>query len=256
MVSVLTAAYQGELKRIRDAVAARAAAAWAALPDYRDDQIPDFLASTLPVIEAGQQRAVALTSAYLSRTLDMTAVALDVASLVGANIRGGVDPSEVYTRPFVTTWASIESLGFDAAVAKGLSRLTGTVHMDVAMSARNSLLAFRDQAGDQAGGGIVAWRRVADPGCCDFCRRIDGAHTGPTEPQPLHNRCGCTAEPITRTGRLSPTSGPVMRVGSVIGHGDVATEIREHGELGPVITAASDSFAGPGDLDVPGYVES
>lgn len=256
MPSALTVAYQGELRRTRNAVAARVAANWERLPDYRDDRVPGFLAATLPVVAAGQHRAVALTSAYLSRTLGMGVVALDVASLVGANVRGGVDPSEVYTRPFVTTWAAIASIGLDAAIAKGLSRLTATVHVDVAMSARDSLLAFRDQTGESAGGGIVGWRRVADPGCCDFCHRIDGARTGPTEPQPLHNRCGCTAEPITRADGLSSLRGPALRPGSVIGLGDAATQIREHGELGPVITAASDAFAGPGDLNTPGYIES
>lgn len=255
MVSALTAAYQGELSRTRDAVAARVAANWSALPDYRDAQIPGFLDASLPIIQAGQERAAALTSAYLSRTLQVAAVGLDVAALL--DVRNGVDPAEVYRRPFVTTWAAIDSLGLDAAIAKGLSRLTSTVEMDVAMTARNSLLAFGNATADTESR-IVGWTRVADPGCCDFCQMINGAHTGPTEPQPLHNRCGCTAEPITRATahRGGRSIADVLKAGAVIGHGDAATAIREHGELGPVITAANDSFAGPNDLDDPSYIES
>lgn len=254
MPSALTVAYQGEMKRTRNAVAARAAAEWARLPDYRDDRIPDFLGATLPVVQAGQRRAVALTSAYLARRMQMAPVGLDTESLIGANVRNGVAPEEVYRRPFVTVWASIATLGLEAAVAKGLSRLTSTVDMDVAMSGRDSLLAFGRQSSDQ----IIGWTRVADPGCCDYCLAIDGAHTGPDEPQPLHNRCGCTADPVTRTseggrgGFLSHLTGALLAVGAVIGD----AVIHMHGELGPVIGAKGDAFAGPDDLGESDYIES
>lgn len=256
MPSGLTLAYQGELKRTRNAVAARVTANWNRLPDYRDDRIPDFLGATLPVVRAGQQRAVALTSAYLSRKLGAAPVGLDVESLIGANVRNGVDPAEVYRRPFVTVWAAITTIGLEAAVAKGLSRLTSTVDMDVAMSGRDTLLAYGRESNER----IVGWERVADPGCCDFCLSINGAHTGPDEPQPLHNRCGCTADPITRHSgggsQHDGLSGALLAVGSAIGSGVAAALIRDHGELGPVITAKGDAFDGPDDLDDPDYIES
>lgn len=256
MPSTLTAAYQSELKRTRHAVADRVASNWKRLPDYRDDRVPGFLDATLPVVRAGQQRAVALTSAYLSRRMGVAPVGLDVESLVGANVRGGVDPVEVYTRPFVTARAAIFTLGIVAAGVKGLSRLTSTADMDVAMSGRDALLAF----GRESDGEIIGWTRVADPGCCEFCQSIDGAHTGPDEPQPLHNRCGCSADPVTRSSfggaGAGGFSGGLLAVGAVIGLGAAAAVIHEHGELGPVIGAAGDAFAGPDDIDDPDYVES
>lgn len=251
MAGPLTATYLAEMKRTRVATADHVAAYWDRLPDYRDERIPAFLRAVVPVVEAGQRRAVALTSAYLSRKTGQPPVGLDVASLVGAAVRGGVEPAEVYRRPFVTVWASIATLGVTAAAAKGLSRLTSTADMDVAMSGRDSLLAF----GRDSGADIIGWTRVADARCCDFCQSIDGAHTGPAEPQPLHNRCGCSAEPVLRT-RGETSRDPLLTIGAVIGAGLAAVKIHEHGELGPVIGAARDSFAGPNDLNDSDYIES
>ena len=247
MVTALTVAYQGELKRTRHAVAARVAANWHRLPDLRDERIPGFLDATLPVVKAGQGRVVALTSAYLSKKLGVAPVGLDVESLVGANVRNGVDPAKVYTRPFITARAAIFTLGIAAATEKGLSRLMATADMDIAMSGRDANLAYASESGDQ----IIGWVRVADGGCCGYCQDTDGAHTGPDEPQPLHNRCGCTADPITRSSGFG-FGGALLAVGAVIG----SAVIREHGELGPVIGASGDEFAGPDDLDDPDYVES
>lgn len=249
MVSALTAAYQGEMKRTRAAVSAHVASTWRRLPNYRDEQIPGFLKATLPVVQAGQRRAVALTSAYLSRMLGAPPVGLDVEALIGAAVRNGMDPAEVYRRPFVTTWAAIQRIGLEAAIQKGLSRLESTADMDVAMSGRDALLAYQREAPASESDRIIGWTRVAEPGCCDFCLSIDGAHTGPEEPQPLHNRCGCTADPITARSGLV---GALLGIGSQIGD----TVIRDHGELGPVITAHGDAFAGPDDLDDPDYIES
>ena len=86
MPSALTVAYQGEMKRTRNAVAARAAAEWSRLPDYRDSRIPEFLGTTLPVVQAGQRRAVALTSAYLARRMG-TAPVVERLRLIGAGMR-------------------------------------------------------------------------------------------------------------------------------------------------------------------------
>ena len=165
MVTALTAAYQGELKRTRHAVAARVAANWRHLPDLRDERIPGFLAATLPVVKAGQGRAVALTSAYLSKKLGVAPVGLDVEALT-ADIRGGVDPVTVYTRPFITARAAIFAIGIADAIDKGGSRLMSTADMDIAMTGRDANLAYASESGDQ----IIGWTRVADGGCCDFAK--------------------------------------------------------------------------------------
>jgi hypothetical protein len=237
-MDALTQAYQSELKRVRSAVASRAETLWHKLPNYYDDQIPVFLQQVLPVVQAGQFRAIALTSAYSARRLGVAPVGIDTAAIV-ANVRKGVAPEAVYGRPFITMRAAIRDLGVAGAIEKGASRLLATADMDVAMASRDSLLPLTSEL-QKTGTDIVAWQRVADPGCCDFCLMLDGVHTGPQEPQPLHNRCGCTAEPIT-TDRFSFTS---VISGAVIG----SAMIHEHGELGPLITDKHDNFTSLDDL--------
>ena len=243
MSAQLTRAYQAELKRTRQAVAAHVERSWKSLPDYRDAQVPVFLDKVLPVVKAGQDRAVALTNAYLSRKLGVQPIGLNVEALTGASARNGVDPAQVYARPFTTVWTSVAKIGFAAAVAKGLARAMSTADMDVAMASRNATLAY-----GQAEEKIVGWTRVADPSCCDYCQMLDGVETGPDEPQPLHNNCGCTADPIIRTsGGGSEESSSGMDSFSA-GEQFDQVEIQDHGEMGPMITDKSYNFTGPDDL--------
>jgi len=136
----------------------------------------------------------------------------------------------VYQRPFVTVWTALKNGDdYSDAVDAGQARAESSSSMDVAlaMTAAYTLFGFLSEQ-------IVAWVRVADGGCCDYCQTLDGIHTGPTEPQPLHNFCGCTADPITRQSK----SDSFIRPGDTLG--DVT--IHQHGELGPVITKAGDHF--------------
>jgi hypothetical protein len=164
---------------------------------------------------------------------------LDYETLVGPAVRNGVDPHEVYARPFTTVWTSIANIGFEAALAKGLSRLMSTADMDVALSARSASRAY-GMSSDR----VAGFRRVADPDCCDFCLSIDGAKCMSEDASPLHNRCGCTLEPI-EVGSPAASGGFVsFAPGSQFGD----TLIEDHGELGPVITNKHNHFTGPNDL--------
>jgi hypothetical protein len=242
----LTANYQGALKRTRSHVADLVGAQWSGLGTYNKSDVPRFLNRALPIVAAGQARAVALTNAYLGRQIGTGPQGVDVAALGGAAVRNGADPTTVYTRPFITVWAALGN-GDDLqqAIDSGYARVTSTADMDVALSMRDSMLAFGFALALSDPGGqsqIVAWRRVAESSCCEYCQMLDGVHTGPSQPQPLHNRCGCTAEPITRaTADAHPSilDGLLLGLaGAVIGQ----TLIQEHGELGPVITQNGDSF--------------
>lgn len=244
MTAELTRRYQQELKRTREAVRNHAEKVWRALPEHRDAQIDPFLKAVVPTVRAGQVRAVALTNAYLAQKTGNTKLySLKVDDLVGSAARNGIDPDLVYRRPFETVWGAVEKIGYAAAIAKGMSRLLSTVDMDVQMASRNATLAV----GAASEGRIVGWIRVADPSCCDFCQMLDGVKTGPDEPQPLHNNCGCTADPIeVNTPAAEDINGsfaPGEEIDDVL--------IEEHGELGPVITFKDNNFTSLADLDMP-----
>lgn len=234
----LTAVYQQELRKTRTAVSNQVALHWNNLSSFRDKDLELFINRVVPIVETGQQRAVSLTDAYLSRMLGVQPLGLDLSKLTGASVRNGVSPSVVYARPFQTVWSSIATIGFTLAVQKGLSRLTSTAEMDVAMSARDTLVAYAKQNDS-----IIGYMRVADASCCDYCQMIDGARTGPDEPQPLHNGCGCSAEPIYGSDSIS-SDFTSFSAGSIFED----AEIHTHGELGPVITNKHYDFTGPNDL--------
>jgi len=235
----LTAVYQNELKKTRTYVADAVRMHWNALPDYRDNNVEPFVDRVVPLVIAGQRRAVTMTDAYMSHVLKTKPIGLDFESLMGSAVRNGVDPHEVYKRPFTTVWTSIATIGFEAAVVKGLSRLMSTADMDVALSARDASRAY-GMSSDR----VAGFRRVADPGCCDFCQSIDGAKVASESAAPLHNRCGCTVEPI-EVGSPAASGGFVsFTAGSEFGD----TLIEDHGELGPVITNKHNHFTGPNDL--------
>ena len=233
-MDALTQAYQSELKKTRLLVADRVGGIFKDLPDYYDERIPGFLDEALPVVRAGQERAIALTTAYASQVLNTAPVGIDVPKII-ESVRGGVSSADVYARPFVTVRSAIMSIGIAAAVVKGTNRMMGTATMDVQMASRDALGPLASALGQR----VTGWTRVADPNCCDFCLELDGITTGIDEPQPLHNNCGCTATPNT-TG---------LGIGSLVAGSVVAAvAIREHGELGPVITGKDDGFTSLDDF--------
>lgn len=238
MGSSLTAAYQGQLKATRNAVGDAVAHQWRSLQTYNEADVPRFVGKVAPIIEAGQARAVALTSAYVARKTGSPIAGLSLSSL--PPIRNGVLPDVVYRRPFVGVWSALGDDDYDgdyeAATNVGLEIAKSSSLMDVALTVMAAYVGFA-----ALGSGIKAWRRVADPGCCDYCQSIDGSYTGPDEPQPLHNRCGCTADPVT-----NEVSSDAKFLSPGATHED--TQIQDHGELGPVITARGDHFAGPSEI--------
>lgn len=244
MPDALTGAYQRQLKMTRNAVGDAVGRQWKHLGSYNEADVPRFVDAVSPIVAAGQSRAVALTSAYLSRKLGQPPMGLTMAGL--PPIRNGVPLDVVYRRPFVRVWSALKALdgetddgeddGYDYAVQLGEDQATSNSLMDIALATMASYVGFALLSK----GGIRGWVRRADPGCCSYCQDIDGAYTGPDEPQPLHNRCGCTADPVTS----DDLGGASLSPGST--HGDTA--IHEHGELGPVIAKKGDSFAGPEDI--------
>lgn len=241
----LTLMYQQELKKIRRAVTQALEQAYRQLPDFSQASTDLFLAKAVPLAVAGQRRAVDLTNAVMARTIGISPVGLDYATLIGAALRNGVDPNSVYARPLITARASIKDLGFAGAFNKGLARLSDTANMDVAMAARNASHSFANVAsdGEQVVIGLI---RRADPGCCKFCTTVDGAKCFVENPAPLHNNCSCTLEPLMGTRRPPKDAEGWLTLtpGSVIGD----TIIQEHGEMGPLLMDKNNSFTSVSEL--------
>lgn len=225
MSSPLTRAHITAEERLRRAISQAVERVWRALPGYDERNVDDFLRLAVPVVNAGQRQSVALTEAYLARALGRRPLGVDPEQLIGPAARNGAAPEDVYRRPFVTVWTALKAgSAFTAAVSAGLARATGTAEMDVQLAARATFAAVQREDAE-----IRGYRRVADGGACTFCLMVDGAFVKSADAMALHNRCGCSLEPILGE-RVTTSRAPA------------GVAIHQHGELGPVLGDPSHDF--------------
>ena len=232
MANRLTEAHLEAQRRLREAAGSTIAQLWRNLPGYDRADVPAFLDTAVPTVLAAQRQSVALTEAYIARYLGRRPIGVNPSALIGGGIRG-VEPAEVYTRPFVTVWTALgNGTPYEAAVSAGLQRATETAAMDVQMSMRATSAAVQQATPE----GFYGFQRVANGGACDFCAELDGAYVKFADAAALHNGCGCGLEPLT---------APHSRASKL----PSGVSVHEHGELGPVITDPAHSFTGPSGLN-------
>lgn len=249
MASALAAAHIEGERRLRAATVRALTAIWSGLPGYDRANLDQWLSEVLPILEAGQRQSVNLTNAYLARSLERQPLPLDTGELLGAGVRNGTTPAEVYERPFVTLWGGLaDGLRYEDALSKALARGQGMAAWDVQASMRAAANAVQDRSE-----GIYGFQRVADPGACQFCTEVDGAYVKRADAMPLHNHCGCGLKALTephKLARLLPDGTPAdpaerERLGYPATPG---VAIQQHGEMGPVLTAAGDHFTSESEL--------
>lgn len=244
----LVVVYQQALARVRRIAAAGVTVAWDRLGAYNVEDVPTFVGAVVPVVEGAQRQAAALTLGYMTRRGAQASV--DVAAVVAAT-RGGIPTADVYRRPFVTTWTALkDGRPWADAVRAGRERATSSAEMDVALATRDTAAAVVE--GDDR---IVGWERIPDGGACEFCLLASTQRYHSGDLMPLHNRCGCSVEPVfgdRDPGHvLKPEQLEALKVGDVDEARRLASErlaVHEHGELGPVLTERGQDFTGPSDI--------
>lgn len=238
-------ALQQALARLRAALARVVGTAWDQLPGYDQADVGPFVDTIAPIVVGAQTRAASLTAAMLARQLGTGPIPVAINQLTGAALRAGVSPREVYGRPFITTWSALgRGDQWKDAVAAGRARLLGTANIDVQ-------LAMRATARDamNADSRVVGYARSADGDACELCLLASTQRYHTEDLMPIHNNCGCTVEPITgdeETGQvIEPELLDRLNVGDLDAARQLAAErvaIRDHGELGPVLTVAGQNF--------------
>lgn len=230
MASPLANAHIEGGRRLRQAVSLAVGRVWDDLPGHDRENVDEWLSKVLPLVAAGQRQSAALTEALIARTLRRQPLGFNPDNLTGAAVRNGVDPTEVYQRPFVTLWAKLgEGVPFADASAVSLARAQGMAAWDVQASMRATANAVQ-----QATPEIIGYERVADGDPCEFCAEVDTAFVKSADAMALHNNCGCGLEPVT-----AATRG--QRTGQKGQHGR-RTAVHEHGELGPVLGDTAHDF--------------
>ena len=239
-------------------------AAYRSDPRFLTDQahIDRLTAIMAPMVQAGQMSVADLTNAHLS---SLFGVKHPPAPNLSTFARPGVDINTELARPFWTAVKTAREQGktFEQALAAGEARLTKMVQTDLQMAkvrqAREVLKA----------GGIQRYARVTGGSACWLCE-IAATQVYFTEDLlPIHPSCNCSVQPIPDGGeaeirkgftpeeilrhsdeQVRRMTGLVENEASLKDYQDLVA-VREHGEIGPVLTWKHQSFTGPGDLPVP-----
>lgn len=254
----LDAAYSAQNKAIRLRVEQFAAARFAAR-QYRDADLAKFINEVVPVILAGRRQVASLTDAYLAQVLGIQGIKMLSRPMLDTDALRGVDPAEVYARPFVTVRTKLsEGLTYEAAVSAGKARLTDIVLTDMQLakthSARNVF-----ESSDRI---KVFERTLTGSKNCALCYVASTQRYFKEDLLPIHPGCDCGVSPIIDTGeqiihgdRLERTHQAVEdRLGDSSRDGraiDYRKQIivQEHGEIGPLLTVKGQHFQGRTVMD-------
>jgi hypothetical protein len=237
MATQLALAHIEGQRRIRVAAIAAVEDIWGNLSGYDEGNLKEWLAQVLPQIRGSQLQAAALARAYVARATERPLAGIDINELIGAAARNGTPPETVYQRPFISLWSELgEGKLWADAAAVAADRARAAAAMDCQMAMRNTLGAI-----GRADGYIWGYQRVADSAACDFCLEVDGGQFTSEEPMPLHNFCGCGAEPVVYTRGVA-NSNALSAFNAQVTPPPAGVAVNEHGELGPMLGAPGDHF--------------
>jgi hypothetical protein len=241
-----------------------AKAAWTSVPDYSDDGLAAWLDSIIPLLMAGQQTIATLTDIYIAAELSelsqevVQAVGIPAEMASGAALRNGVPPEVEYERPFREIWYQLsQDKDFADAVRLGEQRAMTMISTDLQLARTHSARYALSQSGP--GLGVVGYRRVLGSGhSCELCQIASTQRYHIADLMPIHANCSCGVAPIlgdkdpgqridsaylSEDATASDTSGKFAPY-----FGTHILEVRQHGELGPVLTVRDQAFRGPSDI--------
>lgn len=286
------AAYQAQSQALRARLEAFVRRLWSSLGEYRTPEMRRFIHQVLPVVAGAQTSMASLTAAnlaaQLSIALDTTfqPAVVDVRKVTGAAARGGVDPADVYGRPFHLVWRQLDELprepgSIEKAIAAGEARAVELALDDVQLAKQQTALQVIGH--DDR---VVGYRRVLEGAySCGLCIVASTQRYHKQDLLAIHGGCDCSVAAIYGTadpgriieavanvnGRLTPiaelpdvhdrieqrfgaSSSSARNIpgardahGRILQYRDVLIT-HHHGELGPVLRVRGEPFLGPGDI--------
>jgi hypothetical protein len=244
--AAVLAAYLTASAALRSRLLALVVAAYVAQGNYRDAAADAFVAAVVPAVLAAQVTMAHLTSAYLAHLVSAagggTTAPVAIPQADVTNLRG-VDPTEVYRRPYVQVWTDLsQGKSLEAAVQAGQRRAVSLASTDVQLAkTRASQIAF---ANDKR---VVGYRRVlVGAHSCGLCVVASSVRYHKSNLMPIHPGCDCAIAPILGTQRIGRTiNSAILAEGSTeqaigsqgmkfFSHDDVI-------EMGDLLTEAHDA---------------
>jgi hypothetical protein len=173
-------------------------ALWVSLSAWHRENVAEFLAEAIPLVEAAQRTLADLVAVKVAdnatEALGRPVRAPLLADDDVTDLRNGVDAADVYTRPFVDVWTGLrDGLELDEAVDRGRVRLEGIAEFDMqqahaeATDKAQRALAKRDRP--------TWWERTlqGDENCA-LCLAASTVVYTVGELNPIHPGCDCGVE--------------------------------------------------------------
>lgn len=263
--------YASRYNRLRTASGVSVGRLWDGVAGLDDEAQERFASVAAGMSTSAQIQTAAVVDGYVGMMLgivegDGTATGIDPTSVSGAAVRNGTDPLDVYRRGVVSARVAIsEGRSFADAMGIGRDRVVSAAETDVALAQRASIVQVASST-DR----VVGYRRVLSGQSCSLCATASAQRYHAEVLMPIHNHCDCGVAPIIGNADPGHTINQQLvsdlkAAGNASGDPDywrsrritVAEDgtvtlpdvtIRQHGELGPVLTRAGDDFTGPSDI--------
>jgi hypothetical protein len=257
-------AYNSLSSRLVRGLGVRVAGAFTNLGSWRDADFEAFSKMIEPTLTGGRLQAAKLQVGFYQQMAKargevFAAPPISANDFTVTKLRNGAVTSEVYRRPFVDIYTAL-SQGKDMtqAVAAGGNRISSIVSTDMQLARRNAGFLSRGSNDN-----IVGYARtLTGSENCALCYTASTQRYRRGDLMPIHPGCDCGEMPIYGDQdpgqvideiRLDATHDAVeSRFGRSAADGREidyrSIAIREHGELGPVLTVADQHFTGPGAI--------
>ncbi len=276
--AALISQYTATSIALKDATVRTVDSMWLGLGSWRDSAVVEWLDKTVPFMNGAFSAMAALTDAYLTALLvDMLGVPVS-AGVPAVTYPRPTPPAEVYQRPFSTMrFALSQGRPFPDALQAGRARAVEIATTDLQLAKQK--VSKQKLVGQPR---VVGYRRVLTGSkSCAMCALAARQRYRKEDLMPMHPGCSCGTAPIIGTadpgqsinaarardpealqtgdfedeGDLGALNAAIARQfgpdavnASGRGYNDLVL-VREHGELGPVLTRRQDSFRGPQDID-------
>jgi hypothetical protein len=264
----LDAAYTAQVKEIRARVEQFARSRFLA-GQYRDPDMERFIALVVPVVLSGRKQVSTLTDAWLAAklTAELGRKVAPRGSIDTGELRG-TPADEVYRRPFVTARTELsKGKTLDAAASIAADRLSKMVASDMQLAKTHTARSVLSNTS-----GTEAYvRTLAGSKNCALCIIASTQVYHKSDLMPIHPGCNCGIDVIADPGRhvidedllqkahaavedwagKSDSGGRDIGLGKVDAKGNRIPDytdvivVREHGELGPLLTVKGQHFTGP-----------
>lgn len=211
------------------------------------------------IIQAAQQVVGSLTTAYMGRRLHIAPPPVDPS----ITQRSGITKADEYQRPYWTTAKAVrDGIPPEQAALRGARRLRTLAAVDVQMAKiRQAQIVLR-------AAGRKTYRRVTtSDNPCSLCEIASTQIYLTDDLMPIHSSCMCDIEEDDtggdqekadadfngvgdndlqqkKIGELNESNAPASDYRDLIA-------VRDHGEIGPMLTWADQHFQGPQDLPAP-----